>query len=212
MEAQIVSANSTIAALQQTPTRGLTTAFSGMATASPTRNDPVRRNLFPAVATNPTNAARTYCPDAERLRMILASPVTIHPRTTAGLAAYAQQMATYTHKYGTRKPSEERLYPLTPGTVAVNSGECHKCGLVGHYVAQCTTAPNLLVPEIEMWWRRIVSSIHTRTTRAVAATAVNVVADAEDGAEEDVFGTAEYDASVIAEYLRSQGKAGGPSA
>ncbi|KAJ6533138.1 hypothetical protein B0H19DRAFT_1383766 [Mycena capillaripes] len=60
MEAQIVSANSTIAALQQTPTHGLTAAFSGMATASPIRNDPVRRNLFPAATTNPVNAVRAY--------------------------------------------------------------------------------------------------------------------------------------------------------
>jgi hypothetical protein len=42
------------------------------------------------------------------------------------------------------------------------------------------------------------------------AIAVNIVADADDGV--DVFGgSAEYDAQVIEEYLRGQGKAGGPS-
>ncbi|KAJ7210145.1 hypothetical protein GGX14DRAFT_626524 [Mycena pura] len=69
MEALIDSASATIAALQRTPTRGLTAAFSGLAASSPARNDPARRNLFPAPA------ARTYRPDAERWQMILAAPI-----------------------------------------------------------------------------------------------------------------------------------------
>ncbi|KAJ7930205.1 hypothetical protein B0H13DRAFT_2309904 [Mycena leptocephala] len=207
MEAQIVSANSTIAALQQTPTRGLTAAFSGMA-ASLTRADPVRRTLFPA----PANATGTFRPDAERLRMILASPAVIHPRTPAGLAAYNQQIAAYTQKHGARRPSEERPYPLSPGSVAVGSGECHKCGLVGHYSAdsECTTTLNLLIPEIEMRWRQIVQFIRTRVARTTpTATAVNIVAEVEDAAEEDVFGKAEYNASVIVETAPDNDTGGG---
>ncbi|KAJ7190726.1 hypothetical protein GGX14DRAFT_603802, partial [Mycena pura] len=207
MEALIDSTSATIAALQRTPTRGLTAAFSGMAASSPVRNDPARRNLFPAPA------ARTYRPDAERWQMILAAPVTIHARNAAGMAAYTKQIAAYTQKHGSRKPSEERPYPLTPGTVAAGSGECHKCGLMGHFSGECTTAGDLLVPEIEMRWRQIVQSIRARTARvAPAATPVNMVVDNEDTSEGDVFGTAEYDQSVIEEYLRSQGKGGGPSA
>ncbi|KAJ7203282.1 hypothetical protein GGX14DRAFT_324598, partial [Mycena pura] len=189
----------------QTPTRGLTTAFSGMAATSPARTDPVRRVLFPQVPGAP--AGRTYRPDTERLRMIQAAPVTIHPRNQAGLAAYAQQITAYTQKHGTLKPSEERPYPLSPGTVAVGSGECHKCGMVGHYNADCTAASALLIPDTEFRWRQIVQSIHTRIARNARTTAVNIVADAG----EDVFGTAEYDQAVIEEYLRSQGKGEGPT-
>ncbi|KAJ6448005.1 hypothetical protein C8R47DRAFT_937730, partial [Mycena vitilis] len=144
-----------------------------------------------------------------RLTMILAKPVTIHPRTPAGAAAYKKQVAEYTQKYGARKLSEDRPYPLTPGTVAVGSGECHKCGTMGHFSADCTTAATLLIPEVEVRWRQIVQSIRSRIARSVAATAVNIVDNASDE-DEDVFGTAEYDQRVIEEYLRSQGKAGGP--
>ncbi|KAF7348940.1 CCHC-type domain-containing protein [Mycena venus] len=214
LETLITNTNATIASLQRTPTRGLTAAFSGMAASSPARNDPVRRNLFPAAAANPAGPMRAYRPDAERLQMILGAPVVIHACNAAGLAAYNQQIAAYTQKHGSRKPSEERPYPLTPGTAAVGSGECHKCGLIGHYSANCTTSNDLLIPDVEVRWRQIVQSIQTCAGRTApaATTAVNIVADADDTPELDVFGTAEYDQSVIEEYLRSQGKVGGPSA
>ncbi|KAJ7265606.1 hypothetical protein C8J57DRAFT_1511366 [Mycena rebaudengoi] len=213
MEAQINTANSTITALQQTPTRGLTAAFSGMAASSPARKDPVRRTLFPAAVANTATPRGPYRPDAERMQMLLASPVTIHPRNAAGMAAYAQQLTTYNQKHGTLKPSEDRPYPLTPGTAPIGSGECHKCGLMGHFSAECTTASNLLVPDVELRWRQSVQSIRTQVGRAERAANINVVADAGDADEDDdVFGTVEYDARVIHEYLRSQGKAGGPSA
>ncbi|KAJ7453559.1 hypothetical protein B0H11DRAFT_1679450, partial [Mycena galericulata] len=191
----------------QTPTRGLSTAFSGMAASSPARPDPVRRVLFPQAPAAAAAGGRVYRPDADRLRMILAAAVTIHPRNQAGLAAYTQQMAAYTQKHGTLKPSEERPYPLTPGTVTVGSGECHKCGMMGHFSAECTAAVNLLIPDIEVRWRQIVQSIRTRAARTGNTVAVNIVADAD----EDIFGTAEYDQAVIDEYLRTQGKAEGPS-
>jgi hypothetical protein len=55
----------------------------------------------------------------------------------------------------------------------------------------------------------VVQSIRTRIARA-RTTAINVIADTDEGA--DMFGgSAEYDVQVIEEYLRSQGKAGGPS-
>jgi hypothetical protein len=105
LEVQVANANSTIAVLQQTPMRGLTNQFAGMAASSPTHTDPVRRTLFPTAACNSP-------PDAERLQTILAMAVTIHPRTPTGLVAYTQQVAAYTQKHG-RKPNDDRPYPLT---------------------------------------------------------------------------------------------------
>ncbi|KAJ6610172.1 hypothetical protein B0H10DRAFT_2225303 [Mycena sp. CBHHK59/15] len=180
-----------------------------MATSSPARNDPVRRLLFPQAPAGTGPAARNYRPDVDRLKMILAAPVTIHPRTAAGITAYNQQIAAYTQKYQVHPPSEDRLYLLTPGTVAVGSGECHRCGVMGHFSGDCTAPANLQVPQVEVRWRQIIQSIRSRVARAPVAT-FNIVADGGD-ADSEIFGSAEYDQTVIEEYLRSQGKAGGPS-
>ncbi|KAJ7114885.1 hypothetical protein C8R44DRAFT_880945 [Mycena epipterygia] len=217
LEAGLIAANATIAALQQTPTRGLAAAFSGMTASSPARAraDPVRRTLFP-VANTAAKPAQRYRPDQERLQMIRAAPVTIHPRTPAGQAAYAQQITAYTQAHGAGKPSEDRPYPLTPGTAAVGSGECHQCGQIGHFFDKCTVAAERRVPETELRWRQIVQSIITRIGRAQReARAVNIVADAVEEVDGDVFGaypSAEYDQLVIEEFLAQQGKGPGPSA
>ncbi|KAJ7325427.1 hypothetical protein DFH08DRAFT_817107 [Mycena albidolilacea] len=159
-------------------------------------HDPVRRNLFPAVAT-----AHNTLPDSEHLQMILNTPVTIHPRMTTGLAAYVQQVAAYVQKHGSCKPNHNHPYPLTPGTMPVASGECHKCGLNGHFGPGCSAAVYLCVPAIEEEWRRIVQSICTRAAHT-QATAVNIVADADDGA--DVFGgSTEYNAQTITRGSRA---------
>lgn len=79
METLLVSADMTIAAMQQTLTRGIAAAFSGMSTSSPacTRADPVHRTLFPAA--NTAKPPQLYCPNPERLQMIRAARVVIHP-------------------------------------------------------------------------------------------------------------------------------------
>ncbi|KAJ7507991.1 hypothetical protein B0H11DRAFT_1704595 [Mycena galericulata] len=187
METQLTAAKATISAMQQTPT-----------------------------PPNPTDSARAPFrrPDAERLRKITATPAVIHPRTTAGLAAYASQITVYEQKHGVggSKPNEDRPYPLTPGTVDVASGECHGCGIMGHFATRCTAPANLRVPELETKWRQIAQSIRSRAERdARPATAINIVANADDTEGRDVFGTAEYDQSVIEDYLRREGKGSGPS-
>ncbi|KAF8161915.1 hypothetical protein K438DRAFT_304361 [Mycena galopus ATCC 62051] len=219
MENQLTAAKATIIAMQQTPTRGLTGAFAGMTASSPARNDPIRRNLtttFANAALNPADAGRVPFrrPDAERLRRITATPAVIHPRTTAGLAAYALQITAYEQKHGVsgNKPNEDRPYPLTPGTVNVASGECHGCGTMGHFSTRCTAPANLRVPELETKWRQIAQSIRSRAEReAPPETPINVVADADDTDGRNVFGTAEYDQAVIEEYLRREGKGSGSS-
>ncbi|KAJ7140475.1 hypothetical protein C8R43DRAFT_1131425 [Mycena crocata] len=151
----------------------------------------------------------------QRLQMIKAAPDMTHPRTPAGQVSYDQHMATYKQKNGASRPSEDRPLPLTPGTVAVASGECHQCGQLGHFVDKCTVAEERRVPDIEFRWRQIVQSIMSRIARALReATPINVVADADED-ERNFFGSypsAEYDQLVIDEYLASQGKGRGPSA
>ncbi|KAJ6613025.1 hypothetical protein B0H10DRAFT_2222595 [Mycena sp. CBHHK59/15] len=176
LEDRLASIESLISTLQQraqpqTPTRGLSASFSGMSASSP-----ARRVLFPQPPAT-TAPARAYRADSERLRMIQAAAVTIHPRNQAGLAAYMQQITAYAQKHGTLKPSEERPYPLTT--------RHHHRGLWG-------------MPQVR--WRQIIQSIRTRAARTNNAVAVNIVADAS----EDIFGTAEYDHAVIEDVGRPE--------
>ncbi|KAJ7186255.1 hypothetical protein GGX14DRAFT_581178 [Mycena pura] len=169
LEDRLASMETLIGNLQraapQTPTRGLAKAFSGLAASSPGRNDPNRRILFPQAPAGAAPAARIYRGDSERLAMIQAAPVTIQPRTPVGQAVYAREITAYVQKHGNLRPSEERPYPLTPGTVAVGSGECHKCGTMGHFSAECPATGSLLIPAVEIRWRQIVQSIRARAAR-----------------------------------------------
>ncbi|KAJ7884965.1 hypothetical protein B0H13DRAFT_905467 [Mycena leptocephala] len=170
----------------------------------PRAERPVRASSFPKRQRPPGQRAlprRLGAPPDDP-----AAAVTIHPRNQAGLAAYAQQITAYAQKHGTLKPSEERPYPLTPGTVAVGSGECHKCGRWDTSVLNAPLPATSSSPTSRYAGARS-SSPSAPAPHAPQTLAVNIVADAS----EDVFGTAEYDHAVIEEYLRTQGKAEGPS-
>src|ERR1700761_7617526 len=71
LEDRLASMETLIGNLQratpQIPTRGLTNAFAGLAAASPGRNDPSRRVLFPQAPAGAPPAARIYRADSERL-------------------------------------------------------------------------------------------------------------------------------------------------
>ncbi|KAH7918439.1 hypothetical protein BV22DRAFT_1024580, partial [Leucogyrophana mollusca] len=63
-------------------------------------------------------------------------------------------------------PSTDRPYPLKPGTAALGSRECFRCGIVStptHHAPDCT---NTSVPAQETKWRNIVSALVTRTLQS----------------------------------------------
>jgi hypothetical protein len=144
--------------------------------------------------------------------MIRMAPVTIQPCSPAGQAVYVQQMVVYTQAHDAGKPSEDRPYPLTltPGTVAVGSGECHQCGQLSHFFDKCTATAEMRIPEMEIRWRQIIQSIIGRIVCvARKATAINVVTDTVEEFGGNVFGvysSTEYNQLVSEDYLAQQGK------
>ncbi|KAG6863929.1 hypothetical protein C0991_001912 [Blastosporella zonata] len=95
-----------------------------------------------------------------------------HPPTDAGrLAHQAQQKAWFNSNPG-GVVTEMTPYPLRPGTAAVGSSECFKCGLFGHISGNCTSDRPLLPNEQR--WRAICANM-LREPRASAPTGVRLV-------------------------------------
>ncbi|TFY75745.1 hypothetical protein EWM64_g8267, partial [Hericium alpestre] len=77
-----------------------------------------------------------------------------HPNTDAGLAAYRTQLTRFEETHGPRPFIDERIpVPLRPGTAPVRSGECYRCGMIGHRAGDCKPSPEQQLSCNEMVWR-----------------------------------------------------------
>lgn len=203
-------------------TRDVTNAFQRLTvnTPSPTPRFPILRtqqptphNYPPAQTFNannqpPARAAhhapnRQHRPPAERMNDVIRFALLIHPNNPAGWALYNAQITQWNNENPGQYVSEMRPYPLSPGTTPVASGECWKCGMLGHRNANCeSTNP---VPVLEGRWRSIAVSIKCSCPLTTTEN-VNYINTASPWASK------EYDQQVIAEFLASQGKEQGSSA
>lgn len=146
-------------------------------------NTPLHQNSIfarPAAGFVPTTPSpqRTFRADTARLADLQRNIPVHHPNTDTGKAAYARQITDWTTRNGPNgKPNEYRPYPLTPGTAALNAGECFRCAVVGHMGAECTGQS---IPELEKKWRSIATSIYRGAARdaAAAPAPVNLLPDA----------------------------------
>ncbi|KIM35495.1 hypothetical protein M413DRAFT_32445 [Hebeloma cylindrosporum] len=192
--------------LQNSPTKAIRDTLGAVSLGRPIPAP--RFNIQPVASAAPSpvmSAGPQYRPDAERLVDVVRLALPIQPNTPAGRAAYQAQISKWSLQHGDRPVNEMRPYPLSPGTSAVASGECWKCGHAGHLGTACPS--NEQVPATEQKWRSIAATISRRAGSAVTTAAVNLIT--EDGAFID---QAEYDARVIADYLAAiQGNAGGSS-
>jgi hypothetical protein len=145
-------------------------------------------------------------PVHERLADVLNKALPIQPNNPEGLVNYNSQVTAWHATYGQngKGPTETKLYPLSPGTVPVASGECWKCGRKAHHPGPCSFPP---VPTLETKWRSIAQTIRKKAEMAATSTAnVNLVTE-----ESDEVNT--YDTEELAHLhqLINQGKAGGSS-
>ncbi|KAJ7270409.1 hypothetical protein C8J57DRAFT_1508444 [Mycena rebaudengoi] len=135
-----------------------------------------RRPFAPAAPATPM----VRRPEPERLVDLQRNLLTHHPDTPAGRTAHAQQVVTWKTRHGDRsQPNEYRPYPLTPGTAALDSGECFHCARVGHMAKNqegILTCPNPAIPELESRWRNIAAFIF-RNSRRIAEAASLAAAD-----------------------------------
>lgn len=135
---------------------------------------------------------------AERMDDVIRRALPIHPNTPAGRALYNAQIIQWNTQYTGQQVSEIRPYPLSPGTTPVASGECWKCGMLGHMGPGCENP--IPIPGFESRWRSIAASIK-RSCPPTTMGNINFVNEVSQWTSRE-----EYDQQVIANYLASQGK------
>jgi hypothetical protein len=136
-----------------------------------TSNAGGRGNLFyPTQAQN--NTSRPTAMQADRAALLIClQKYPHHPDTEAGRQAHQAQQAEWAQTHGLSMcVSEMTPYPLRPGTLPVDSGECFTCGFTGHMGRRdgSTCGGNRALHPHKQMWQAISARILRQTQ--VAAT------------------------------------------
>jgi hypothetical protein len=92
-----------------------------------------------------------------------------HPDTEAGRRAHADQQQEWYRTHGNVNVTVNTPYPLRPGRAPANSGECFRCGMMGHtnYQRRCEVTMEQCVSAREQQWRRIAAQALKEAPAAV---------------------------------------------
>ncbi|KAG8773644.1 hypothetical protein FRC12_002399 [Ceratobasidium sp. 428] len=124
---------------------------------------------------------------------------TLIPDTPDQRAHWSAETDRWKLTHGTKWPSLQRPYPLTPGTYEPTANLCTKCGKGYHYFLDCTAQGSDVLGEREREYRKIVSrrlrddqragaQLTTPTPRARFRDTSQVeLSEPEDDAEEDRY-------------------------
>lgn len=83
-----------------------------------------------------------------------------HPNTPQGCLEHQKQQQAWVSKYGIGATvTEHTPYPLRPGTLPINSGECWKCGVNRHRTNECMVPPERCLHPNETIWRWICATV-----------------------------------------------------
>ncbi|RXW18472.1 hypothetical protein EST38_g7385 [Candolleomyces aberdarensis] len=108
----------------------------------------------------PRPAAQPVTPDLQaKIRAALAA-MPHHPDMVEGRQAHKEQQLEWARKHGaTAWVTEDMPYPLRPGTAPVCSGECFRCGKVGHRGAECAVPRENQLMRSEQAWRLVCTRV-----------------------------------------------------
>ncbi|KAJ7137884.1 hypothetical protein C8R44DRAFT_868254 [Mycena epipterygia] len=109
--------------------------------------------------------------DEAQRRILLDAMARIvhHPDTEAGRRAHADQQQEWVRIHGNVDVTVSRPFPLRPGCAPANSGECFRCGMIGHtnFRRACPATIEQCVSYKEQQWRRIATQALKEAPAAV---------------------------------------------
>ncbi|KAJ7209816.1 hypothetical protein B0H12DRAFT_1278866 [Mycena haematopus] len=170
-----------LVALQASPTAGIRNQLANAKINAPVQGP--ARWPGPAAGANPFQnaggggrgnlfgAPRAVYPPQRRILLEAIGRITHHPDTEAGRRAHGDQQQEWFRTHGNVAISVNTPYPLRPGRAPVNSGECFRCGFLGHtnYQRRCEAPPDQCLSPREQQWRRVASQALKEAPTAVRA-------------------------------------------
>ncbi|KAJ7165715.1 hypothetical protein C8R43DRAFT_878297 [Mycena crocata] len=159
-------------ALQASPTAGIRAQMSGTRIGAP-----IAAPRWPQTTTgaNPFQGTGAVQPPLEgeprRLLLEAIQQLPHHPDTPEGRRAHGDQQQEAYRLYGNTKITVNTPYLLRPGRAPLNSGECFRCGFMGHtnYMRRCEAPVEQCLGPREQQWRRVVSQALKEPPMAVRA-------------------------------------------
>jgi hypothetical protein len=128
----------------------------------------------------------------------------IHPNIPAGQVSYNAQITLWNVNNLRQNVNEFQPHPLSPGTNPITSGECWRCGMLGHMGNNCDNPVQM--PMLEQHWRSIAATIKHNCPTPMTNN-VSYVGDNLQWITKE-----EYDQRIIENFLANQGKGQGSSA
>ncbi|KAG9126792.1 hypothetical protein FRC07_001955 [Ceratobasidium sp. 392] len=141
--ARVTSAPNTLSATPATPKRGSQVSFSETSPAAAALAVPPP--IPPPAFSSPAHQQPPHMPSTPA-----PTPATVTP--TPGRPT----------KFGTRRPTPEEHYPLTPGSLQPGPGVCFRCGMGIHGSVEC---PNTPLDERERFMRAVILNPRSATRR-----------------------------------------------
>ncbi|QRV81591.1 hypothetical protein RhiJN_09606 [Ceratobasidium sp. AG-Ba] len=144
----------TLSVTPATPKRGSLVSFDETppAAAAQAVPPPIPPPAFSILARQaPPHMPSTPAPTPKPLVVTPGRPTV--PNTPVDQARHRALILEYDQKFGTRRPTSEEHFPLTPGSLQPGPGVCFRCGMGIHGSVEC---PNTPLDERERFMRAVI--------------------------------------------------------